>query len=98
MSTIVTLKLTEAEFPWASVATQVTFVVPRGKVFPDGGEHVTGTGPSTSSTAVGDVYVTTEPAGPSSSRVMFAGTLLNTGAVVSTSATVTVNVFCAVFP
>ena len=53
VSTTLTSKLAEVEFPWESLAVQVTFVVPSGKVFPEAGAQATGTGPSTSSMAVG---------------------------------------------
>jgi len=50
-----------ALFPCASVALQVTVVVPGGKIEPEGGEQVTGSVPSTKSVAVGLAYVTTAP-------------------------------------
>jgi len=37
----VTVKLQLAVFPQPSVPVQVTVVLPRPKVLPDGGEHVT---------------------------------------------------------
>jgi len=54
-SVTVTVKDAEAELPAASVAEQLTVVeFPfAGNVEPDSGVHVTGTGPSTSSVAVG---------------------------------------------
>src|SRR5919197_226114 len=42
----VTLKLALPVLPWESVAVQVTFVVPSGKVLPEGGLQLTGSGPS----------------------------------------------------
>src|SRR2546423_15055923 len=53
VSRTATVKLTVAEFPWESEALQVTVVEPSPKVAPLGGRQQTGTGPSTSSTAVG---------------------------------------------
>jgi hypothetical protein len=48
----VTVKVQGAILPTASVAVQVTVVVPTGKLEPDGGEHVTVT-PGQLSLAVG---------------------------------------------
>jgi hypothetical protein len=60
---IVTLmtKLPLVAFPAASLALHDTGVCPSGNVEPDAGEHVTGTGPSTASTAVTE-NVTVAPA------------------------------------
>src|SRR5436190_14286185 len=57
-SSMVTVKLLVALLPAASVATQTTMVVPKGKVDPEGGVHSTTTWPGSLSTAV-TVNVTT---------------------------------------
>jgi hypothetical protein len=75
--------------PALSVAVHVTAVAPRAKVEPDVGVQVTGTGPSTASTAGGTANVTGVPPGPTASAEAVTEPA-NTGAVVST--TVTVNV------
>jgi hypothetical protein len=92
-----TVKAPEAVFPCESVAVQVTFVAPSGNSAPEAGEHVTGSGPSMSSTAVGATYETRDPSGPFASREKLAGSPVRTGAVVSTRRTVTANDFDAVF-
>ena len=87
VSCTVTSKLLLPVLPAASVAVQVTVVVPRPKVEPEAGAHVTGTLPSTRSVALA-VKVTTAPDGPVASiPVMFAGTV-TAGAVVSWTVTV----------
>jgi hypothetical protein len=53
VSTTVTVKLVDDVLLRASVAEQVTVVVPSGKVLPLAGEQVTVTAPSTMSLAVG---------------------------------------------
>src|SRR3954454_8793588 len=60
---------------------QVTVVFPRGKIEPEGGSHVTITGPSTLSIAPA-AKVTTAPSGPVASAVMSLGAVI-TGGVVS---------------
>jgi hypothetical protein len=86
VSTTVTVKLHEALFPLASVAVQVTVVVPIRKVLPDAGvQTITGFG-SQMSVAVA-WNVATAPAGLVHSRVIFAGQVM-TGGVVSTTVTV----------
>ncbi len=71
------------------VALQLTVVAPSGKVAPETGEQSGWRPPSTMSVADGGVYVTTEPAGPFASAMMFAGTPMIVGAE---STTVTPNV------
>jgi len=78
-----------ALFPRTSVAVHVTAVVPTGNVEPEVGEHVTGTGPSMASTAVGAANVTGDPPGPTASAEPVTVPAI-AGGVVST--TVTVNV------
>src|SRR6266481_305505 len=56
-SVTVTVNAVAAWFPCASVALQVTVVVPGGKFEPEAGEQVTGSAPSTKSVALGLVYV-----------------------------------------
>jgi hypothetical protein len=51
VSFTVTVKEAEPVLPWASVAVQVTVVVPSGNIEPLGGAQVTGTTPSTLSVA-----------------------------------------------
>ncbi len=82
--------------PAVSVAVQVTVVVAIANVEPDPGEHVTPTEPDTASLAVGLVNVTEAPEAEVASAVMFAGTLLITGPVVST--TVILKVAVLLFP
>ena len=67
--------------PAASVAEQVTVVVPIGKVEPEAGEQVGIIEPSTTSIADA-VKVTTAPAALVASLVIFPGTV-TTGGVVS---------------
>ena len=95
VSATVTVNDVWALFPCASVAVQVTAVVPIANVVPDAGEHVTGTVPSTVSVAVGLVYATPAPEGPLWT-VMLAGVPVMVGGVVSW--TMTAKVDCAVFP
>jgi hypothetical protein len=57
-----------------SVAVHSTVVMPTGKRDPEGGVHVTGSGPSMASLAVAS-KVTTVPSGPSASTVMSSGRL-----------------------
>src|SRR5215831_19468863 len=90
VSLTVTVNDAEATLPALSDAVHVTVVVPSGKVDPDAGVHVTGTTPSTSSSADA-VYVTTAPAGLVASAVMFAGTVITGGIVSGCGVTVTVN-------
>jgi hypothetical protein len=90
----VIVKLPEAVFPAASVAVQVTVVVPIGKVDPEAGVQTTGTGPSITSRAEAP-KVAIAPAGLVAARVSLAGRV-RTGAVLSP--TVTVKVPEAVFP
>ena len=94
ISRTVTVKVLLPVLPAASVAEQVTVVVPIAKVEPDGGEQVVVRAPLTASKAEA-AKVTTAPAELVASTVMFDGTV-TTGAVVST--TVTVNVLLPVLP
>ena len=55
VSRTVTLKVLVPVLWWASVAEQVTVVLPSGKVEPEAGAHVTASVPSTASVAVGAV-------------------------------------------
>jgi hypothetical protein len=82
LTVMVTEKDAEDWLPAASDAVQVTVCVPTASALPEGGTQVTATGPSTTSSAVGSVYVTVVVV-PSVSSVMLAGTLAMTGAVVS---------------
>src|SRR5215208_1885234 len=61
VSCTMTLNEPSALFPDASVAVQLTVVVPNGNVEPEAGSHVTSTGPSTASLADTPVYVTSAP-------------------------------------
>jgi hypothetical protein len=69
-----------------SEAEQFTVVVPRTKVLPEAGEHVTGRDPSTISVAEAE-KVTTAPDGPVASSVISLGSV-SAGGVVSTTVTV----------
>jgi hypothetical protein len=92
---MVTLKPALPTLPEASLAVQVTAVVPTGNVESDGGVQVTA-GDAGPTVSVADaVNVATAPAELVASRVMFAGTV-TTGGVVSR--TVTVNDLAPVFP
>ncbi len=74
LSTTVIMNVQDASFPAPSLATQVTGVVPSGKVLPEGGMQVTCGEGSQSSVAVGVVKVTVAPPGPvPSTSVMSAG-------------------------
>src|SRR2546428_5403096 len=85
--------------PCASVALQVTLVVPSGNIEPEGGLQVTSAiGPSRLSVAVRVGKFVTEPPGPFASRVLLDGTPVRTGAVWSTRTTVTVKLPEAVLP
>src|SRR5512146_2478712 len=59
-TTTVSTNVPVAVLPCASCAEQLTVVGPSGKAEPDGGVHVTGTGPSTRSFALA-VYVPIVP-------------------------------------
>ena len=88
----VTVKEAVPVLPAASVAEQVTVVVPRANVVPDAGEHVAVSGAVTASDAVAVKLTAT---GAVDCTVMFAGTV-TVGAVVS--CTVTVKEALALFP
>jgi hypothetical protein len=79
-----------------SVALHVTVVVPKPKVVPEAGEQVALTTPSMLSIA-DDENVTAAPACDVASATMFRGTV-TTGAVVSTSATLTAKLALPMFP
>ena len=85
VSTTDTLKLALPVFPDASVAEQLTVVVPRAKVEPEAGEQVAARGPSTRSLAEA-VKEMVAPEGPVASTVIFAGSVTE-GAVVSCTVT-----------
>ena len=61
MSNTFTGKLHVAVFPEASVAVQLTVVVPSGKLVPDGGTHTTAPAGSAQLSAAVTVYVTSVP-------------------------------------
>ena len=83
VSTTTTLKVVGvAALLCASVAVQVTAVVPRAKVLPDAGVQEAAKEPSTASTAVGAVYVTAAPEALVASTETAACVAI-TGAVVS---------------
>src|ERR687887_64322 len=92
----VTLKSALPVFWCESVAVQVTFVVPRGKVLPEAGLQVTGSGPSTLSVALAE-KVTIPPPVDSVSAEKSPGTD-TTGGVVSLIVTVTEKEAEPVFP
>jgi hypothetical protein len=94
VSTTVIVKVALPVLLCASVAEQVTLVVPIAKVEPEAGEQVGVIAPSTMSVA-DDVKLTAAPDEPVASFVILAGTV-TTGAVVST--TVTVKVLLPVLP
>ena len=79
------MKLPDAVLPAASVAEQLTVVVPGAKVDPEAGVHVTATEPSTISLAVA-LKVTTAPAAEVAETVILAGND-SVGGVVSTTVT-----------
>jgi hypothetical protein len=83
VSCTVTVNDVPAPFPAASDALQFTVVVVMEKVDPEPGEQVTVRLPLTESVAVGFVNVTVAPEAEVASVVMFPGTLLNVGGVVS---------------
>ena len=89
VSRMVTWKVLVPGLPWASVASQVTVVVPMGNVAPDAGKQVEGIVPSMLSCA-DVVKVTDAPALDVASCVMSEGTV-TTGGVRSVSVTVTEN-------
>jgi hypothetical protein len=95
VSTTATRNEAEAELPRLSAAVQVTVVVPTGNNAPESGVHVTGSGPSTTSEAVGaGVNVTRDPAGPNASSVCVGGTTI----VGPASVTTTLNAADPLFP
>jgi hypothetical protein len=81
----VMVKLPEAVLPAASVAEQLTVVVPGANVLPEAGEQLTATEPSTRSEADAE-YVTTAPEIPVAAVVMLAGRV-SVGGVVSSTVT-----------
>src|SRR3954453_16045846 len=83
-SVTVTLNVFGAEgLPEASLATQVTVVVPTAKFEPEPGSHLTAALGSRLSVAVGSVNDTAVPVGPGLVVEMSAGTGPSTGATVS---------------
>jgi hypothetical protein len=66
-------------FPCASLAVQVTVVVPTGNVEPDAGEQFELVTPTASVNVT--VYATTAPAALVAAVVMFAGTVIAGGVV-----------------
>ncbi len=94
VSATVILKLPLAVLLCASVAEQLTVLMPNGKTEPEAGEQVTATEPSTKSVAEA-VKLTMAPEESVVSTVMLAGRF-NAGAVVST--TVTWKLAVPVFP
>src|SRR3954452_10189173 len=99
VSTTVIVNKAAAVFPWASVAEQVTVVTPSGNVEPDAGIQGTlAIGPSRLSTAVGGRKFAFEPLGAFASLLMFAGTSLSTGFVVSIRVITTLKLACPLFP
>jgi hypothetical protein len=80
LSLTVTVKPPVAVLPAPSVAEQLTVVVPRGNVDPEGGVHDAGSEPETASVAPAE-YVTVLPAAESASAVMFAGSSSEGGVV-----------------
>lgn len=69
MSSTVTTKDVWAALPRVSLAEQITVVGPSANVLPDAGAQLTGRTPSTTSDAVGFVYVTIAPLDPVASTV-----------------------------
>jgi hypothetical protein len=69
VSTTATENAAMPVLPWLSVAVHVTFVVPIGNCVSDGGVHDAAREPSTASTALAAVYVTSMPAADCASMV-----------------------------
>src|SRR5918993_5935581 len=86
-----------ASFPAASVAEQLTVVVPNANIEPQVRSHVTSTSPSTASVAVA-VYVISAPLASVASWVMSAGKFNSGGVVSGGVVTVTLNEPVASFP
>jgi hypothetical protein len=80
VSWTVTAKLLLPVFPCASVAWQLTFVVPSGNVLPEEGEQLAARGPSTRSFPEAE-KLTAAPEGPVASAVIGEGTLTSGGVV-----------------
>ena len=81
-----TLNVFGAEvLPLASLATQVTVVVPTANLEPEAGSQVTTGFGSSLSVAVGSVYVTVVPVASVVAVAMSAGTAPSVGATVSAS-------------
>ena len=79
----VTVNVAVAVLPALSVAVQVTVVVAIANVDPEAGKHETGSVPSTTSVAVGLVYVTAAPELLVADTVISDGTPEIVGGVVS---------------
>lgn len=88
MSCTVTENCFVLVLPRASLAEHPMLLVPSANVDPDAGKQFTGTDPSTTSLAVGDVQVAIAPLGAVASRIKFDGKPLMTGGVVSRTMTV----------
>src|SRR5437867_2392890 len=86
VSRTVTVEDAKPRLPTASVAVQVTVVVPNRKVEPDAGEQVEGRDPLTMSVAVAE-KVAKAPLGPVASRVVHSPDIMTSGGVVSTTIT-----------
>ena len=86
VSRMVTVEEAEPILPAASVAAQVTVVVPNGKIEPDAGEQVGDNDPLTVSTAVAE-NVATAPVGPVASRITGNPDIKTDGGVVSRTTT-----------
>ena len=91
-----TVKLQDAVLPEASVAVQVTVVVPTGNTDPDGGLHTTVGGGGQLSVAVGGTYVTVAVVvnghDTCAAFVIPAGHPINTGGCVSFTVTVKLHI------
>jgi hypothetical protein len=96
VSTTVTWNAAVEVFPAASLAVQLTVVVPSGNVEPDAGVQAKLVTP-TLSVAEAE-YETAAPAALVASAVMSDGTVITGGVVSACWVTVTVNDFVAVFP
>ena len=97
VSTTVTVNEAVAGLPAESVAEQLTVVVPIANVEPEGGGQVTGTTPSTLSTAEAAAYVTAAPVAPVASTTMSAGTAITGGVVSGVVLSMTVTVLSFAF-
>ena len=85
VSTTVTVKEAVPVFPWVSVATQLTVVVPSANVEPEAGEQDCELTASSGSEAEAK-YVTAAPDGPVASTLLILAGTVHTGGVVSMGA------------